>query len=82
MKIEKHGHTVLGRTVARGFGLPAQPSPAGDTAHNEVLPVSTKGLRGGAGQDLADQGLPACSSNGEAATDGGAEKLSTLGGLR
>jgi hypothetical protein len=26
MKIEKHGHTVLGRTVAHGFGLPAQPS--------------------------------------------------------
>jgi hypothetical protein len=23
MKIEKPGHTVLGHTVARGFGLPA-----------------------------------------------------------
>jgi hypothetical protein len=34
-----------------------------------------RGLRGGVGQDLADRGLPVCSDDGEAATDGGVEKF-------
>jgi hypothetical protein len=49
---------------------------------DEVLPASTGGgggLRGGAGQDLADRGLPACLGDSEAATDGGAEKFIGVG---
>jgi hypothetical protein len=32
-------------------------------------------LQEGTGQDLADRGLPVCSSDGEAATDGGTEEF-------
>jgi hypothetical protein len=38
-----------------------------------------RGLQGGAGQDLMDQGLPACSGDGEAAMDGCAEKFISVG---
>jgi hypothetical protein len=37
------------------------------------------GLQGGVGQDLMDRGLPVCSSDGEAATDDGAEKFIGVG---
>jgi hypothetical protein len=44
-----------------------------------LLALGGGGLREGTEQGLANRGLPACSGDGDAATDGGAEEFIDVG---